>query len=85
MLGTSVGITEPEESRRRGVNVYNTYLEMHHQTLPSLSPNTCTLYVHVFYMIKYDSSIYKDFPGRGRHSSSEINESGAELMEEQGR
>ena len=97
MLGaSSVGVTEPEETRRRGVNVYNMYLEMHHQTLPSLSPNTCPLegapedshpivLAAVSYMIEYDSSIYKDFPGRGRHSSSEINESGAELVEEQGR
>ena len=95
MLGasssSSVGITEPEETRRR-VNVYNTDLEMQRQTLPSLSPNTCPLegdpgdshpvFSPAFsYMIEYHSSVYKDFPGRGSHSSAEINESGVELAE----
>ena len=33
-------------------------------------------------MIEYHSIIYKEFPGRGRHSGSEINECGAKLAEE---
>ena len=89
---SSVGITEPEEARRRGVNAYNTDLEMQRQTVPSLSPDTRPLegdpgdshpvFSPAFsYMIEYHSSVYKDFPGRGSHSSAEINESGAELGE----